>query len=227
MIITEEELSALRRAVAPYLSPARYRHTLGVAKSAAYLASSFFSKEAVRELCAAALLHDIAKELPQEEQKRLMQEGDEPLDEEDLSTPALYHAFAAPALIKRDFPRFATEDILSSVFYHTTGRAGMTLFEKIVFLSDYIEEGRTYPSCVKVRSDLAHALAEGVSPREALDRAVLSALEYTLSSLTERSLAVNSRTVAARDALLTEAAGKRTDRQDQSKERYGDTECQP
>lgn len=209
----------MREAVSLYLSPERYRHTLGVEKSAAWLSSFFFSEEAGREISAAALLHDIAKELPKEEQLRLIREGGAPLTEEDLSTPTLYHAFAAPALIRRDFPRFATENILSAVFAHTTGRANMTLFEKIIFLSDYIEEGRTYPSCVEVREQLLHALSEGVSPQEALDRAVLSTLEQTLLSLTERALPVNSRTAAARDALLARFAGKRANKAEHIKER--------
>ena len=34
------------------------------------------------------------------------------------------------------------EDILNSIFYHTTGRENMNVLEKIVYIADFIEPGR-------------------------------------------------------------------------------------
>ena len=54
-------------------------------------------------------------------------------------------------LIKGDFPAFADAAVLSAVRWHTTGRAGMPLAEALLYLADYIEEGRTFPDCVALR----------------------------------------------------------------------------
>lgn len=210
MTFSDTELSALRDAVCSRLSPARFAHTLGVEACVARLAPLFLSEEKRSELRAAAILHDIAKELPAEEQKQWIRAESLPLTAEDLSSPTLLHAFAAPALIRRFFPHFATEDILSAVFYHTTGRPGMTTFEKLLFLSDYIEEGRTYPSCIEVRRALFSDLENGVAPLAALDTAVLSVTEQTLRSLSARGISPNSRTLATRDFLLSRKDGENT-----------------
>lgn len=208
MMISEEDLSALSEEVAKRLSEKRYRHTLGVERMAGTLGNLFFPEEKVRALRAAALLHDIAKELPEEEQLALIRDGNFEGTEEDLASPNLYHAFAAPTLIRRDFPRFGAEEILRAVFFHTTGDAGMNTFEKILFLSDFIEEGRTYPSCVRVRESLFAALSDGTPKERALDDAVLLTLDLTVISLIERRMSINSRTVKARNSVLSELAQK-------------------
>lgn len=203
MKITEEELSALSAEVGTRLSEGRYRHTQGVEQMAARLGALFFPPDTVRALRAAALLHDIAKELPKEEQLSLIRESGFAVTEEDVSSPTLYHAFAAPALIRRDFPCFATEEILRAVFFHTTGDAEMNTFEKIIFLTDFIEEGRTYPSCVRTRERLFSALGKEMPPERALDDAVLFTLDLTIVSLTERHVPINLRTVKARNSMLS------------------------
>ena len=63
MIITEEMLSELRRSIANDMSEKRYSHTLGVERMARYLAG-FLLPDRINEISAAALLHDISKEIP-------------------------------------------------------------------------------------------------------------------------------------------------------------------
>ena len=78
----------------------------------------------------------------------------------------------------------------------------MDTFDKIVFLSDFIEEGRTYPSCIRVREDLFAALSGGKEKERALNEAVLLTLDLTIASLLERRLNINLRTVKARNSML-------------------------
>ena len=53
--------------------------------------------------------------------------------------------------MRRDFGITDT-DLLNAVAYHTTGRAGMSLLEKIVFLADAIEPNRAdYPGLQEIR----------------------------------------------------------------------------
>ena len=89
------------------------------------------------ELYAAGLLHDVAKELSREAQLAIMKQPSEvyTFEKEDLCSETLYHGFCAPYIILRDFPRFGTDEILKAVCFHTVGREGMSLFEKIIFLN--------------------------------------------------------------------------------------------
>ncbi len=42
-------------------------------------------------------------------------------------------------------------EIIDAVRYHTTGRYGMSLLEKIIYIADAIEPGRTYPGVDEIR----------------------------------------------------------------------------
>ena len=37
------------------------------------------------------------------------------------------------------------QDVLNAIHYHTTGRAGMSNLEKIIYVADMIEPGRNFP----------------------------------------------------------------------------------
>lgn len=189
----EESLNALELSIKDKLSPARYLHSLRV-KDAALKIAEFCYPEKKSELCAAALLHDIAKEIPREEQLEIMKLNPT-LNEEDYKSEKLYHAFCAPHIIKRDYPAFASADILSSVFNHTTGSGDMSLFDEIIFVADYIEDTRVYPECIKARDELFSSFS---SDREknvsALHRCALSELLNTAEHISKRSGTLNPRT---------------------------------
>ncbi len=192
---SEKELEALKEAVRARLSEKRFRHTLGVEKMAAYL-GKFCLKNKIQSLRAAALLHDIAKELPTEEQLDLIKKGGIRLTEEELLSVPTLHSFAAPYLIKRDFPRFSEKDILLACKNHTVGAPSMSIFEEIIFLSDYIEEGRTYKGSVSVRSELLKSLcASRAKNLKALHFATFSALNQTVIHLGNKKMPINPKTV--------------------------------
>ncbi len=147
---TAAELMILREKVRPYLSEKRYAHTLAVEVEAAFIASHVLPGR-VGSIRAAALLHDIAKELTSEKQLNYIRDFDIMFgDIEDYPEPVL-HALAAPAVISEHFSEYIDDDILSAVRYHTTGRAEMTVFEAIIFIADYIEPTRKYESCRRCR----------------------------------------------------------------------------
>ena len=52
-------------------------------------------------------------------------------------------------------------DILNAIRYHTSARAGMSLLEKIIFVADAVEPGRTYPDAARLRKEAFDDL-EGV-----------------------------------------------------------------
>jgi len=78
------------------------------------------------------------------------------------------------------------------VRYHTTGRANMTMLEKVIFLADYIEPGRSFPGVELVRE---LALSD-------IDKAVVQALGNTVNHLIENRRKVHPDTIAAYNSLI-------------------------
>lgn len=147
---TEDDLLSLREKVSERLSEKRFRHTLAVEEEAAFIAERLIP-EKKSEVRAAALLHDVAKELSSEKQLNYYYDFDIIKINADRTPEAILHALAAPAVIKREFSGFATDDILSAVAKHTTGKVGMSVFDAIIFISDYIELTRKHETCRKCR----------------------------------------------------------------------------
>ena len=52
-----------------------------------------------------------------------------------------WHAFIAPEIVKQKMG-IRNKKILSAIRWHTTGRAKMSRFEQIIFVSDYVEPER-------------------------------------------------------------------------------------
>ena len=197
MKFTEEQLNALSVELRSRLSEKRYMHTLAV-RDAALKIGSYFTELDLSELSAAALLHDVTKELTLQEQIGLFEKGNVKISDEDKDTPAILHSLSAPIIVKRDFPEFATPSILSAVEKHTTGDSGMTLFDKIIFIADYVEETRAYEPCIKVRQELYAMLSfesDCEKNESAVNKAVYDSLCFTENDVLKRGRALNSRSV--------------------------------
>lgn len=155
------------------LKPQRLRHSIGVAKLAAELADIY---GADRDTAwRAGMLHDIAKNIDYETSLVMCGELEAELDPVERTIPALVHPKLGAELIKCLFG-LTEGEITSAVRWHTVGRQGMTLLDKLIFVADMCEEGRSFPGVEDIRK-AAH---------ENLDRAALmcinSTIEYNLSS---------------------------------------------
>ena len=204
-MITLVQIEKLRESVASVLSEKRMKHTLAVEDMACLLGSIYFQDEEVLLLLrAAALLHDVTKELPDEEQLAILESYSvKPLPEELASMPTI-HALTAALVIPKRFPEFADPRVIDAVRYHTTGREGMSVFEKIIFLADYIDDTRTYPSCISLRDEFFSAKPEKMNEVERirhLDRAALDSIENTLSYLQSKERSIHPLTLEARTDL--------------------------
>ncbi len=122
----------------------RLLHTLNVGLLSAKLA--FDHGADCDKALIAGELHDCAKEIDMDEQRRLAiaVAGDLFVDDKLLHSPA-------GAYMARE--KFGIEDreILDAITYHTTGRGGMTVLDKIVYLADKIEPSRTYTDLSEMR----------------------------------------------------------------------------
>ena len=209
--ITEEMLNGLRSSVAEILSPKRLRHTLAVEEMAARLCGLYCPEQTLR-LRAAALLHDVTKELSVQDQVLLCNAYGIPVEKGDLLAPKTLHARTAAAQIPVDYPAFADPIVIAAVRWHTTGHAGMTLTEKLLYLADYIDASRSFRNCVLLRRYFWGAEPEQLTAaeREALLReTLLLSYDMTIRDLLEEGTPIAADTVEARNELLMEAADGR------------------
>ncbi len=206
--ITEKMLDSLRGQIKGSMSPKRFTHTAAVEKMVARLCALYCPEYAL-QLRAAALLHDLTKELAPEAQEALCAAYDIPVDELQRLSPKTYHAKTAAARIVRDFGQFADPIVINAVRWHTTGHAGMTLTEKLLYLADYIDDSRTFSSCVLLRRYFFGAEPELMAPEERekhLRATLLLSYEHTLKDLLAEGAPIDQDTVRARNELLAEAA---------------------
>lgn len=143
------------------LSPKRYQHSVNVAAECKKLALKY--GEDPDKAYFAGLLHDICKELPNEEQKEMVVRSGLTYCREELETRSLWHAIAGAYYVKSEFG-IEDIDILNSIRFHTVGRAGMSRLEEIVYMGDLISADRDYKDVDKMRklaySDLNKAMFE-------------------------------------------------------------------
>ncbi|MBQ6469706.1 MAG: bis(5'-nucleosyl)-tetraphosphatase (symmetrical) YqeK [Lachnospiraceae bacterium] len=136
---TADRMDEIDEALRKILPRKRYRHSQGVRFTSAALAMAHGADIAKAEL--AGLLHDCAKSMTDKELYRTCRKNNIALSESEERNPALIHAKAG-AFFSRERYKIDDEEVISAIRYHTTGRAGMTDLEKIVFTADYIEPMR-------------------------------------------------------------------------------------
>ena len=135
------------------LSKKRYEHSIGVAETAEELGDALGLPEAdIAKLIRAGLCHDISKEMSIEEQFALVKEaGIEPLPDY-YTVPVTLHQLSGAVLAKKLFG--IDKEIFDMIQYHCTGSPGMSLCDKILFLSDFIEPNREYEACKAMRAEI-------------------------------------------------------------------------
>lgn len=183
------DINTIKQRVRSVLSEKRFRHTLGVADEAERLAVRWGASPESAYL--AGLIHDMAKEIPYDDALRMLESFGFKADDDLRRCPALLHGPLAACLAQREFG-ISDTDILSAVRYHTTGRAGMTVLEKIIYLADFIEPNRCFDGVDEVRQ-LAY---------ENLDRAVLAESDMVIVFTVERGSFLHRGTVDTRNDLL-------------------------
>ncbi len=155
-------LRKLRKSVEKVQDARRFEHTLGVEYTAAALAMRFGGDiEAAR---VAGLLHDCAKCLSDEKKLSICRKNHLSVTEVEKKNPFLLHAKVGACLARKKYG-VENPDILNAIRNHTTGRKGMSLLEKIIFVADYIEPGRKHaPRLAEIRrlafTDLDQVLVE-------------------------------------------------------------------
>ena len=204
--ITEEMLNELRENITKTMSAKRVRHALEVEKMVTRLAE-MYQPEMDNTLRAAALLHDITKEYDDKVQLSILTKPGIEFSLKDRLAPKTFHARTAALLIPDIYPEFATDDVISAVRWHTTGRENMALFEKLLYLADYIDMSRDFEDCVKLREMFFSAKPEQMNDEEKLahlNRTLVASFDMTISALLRKGAVISGDTANARNALICE-----------------------
>ncbi|PKR85137.1 bis(5'-nucleosyl)-tetraphosphatase (symmetrical) YqeK [Heyndrickxia camelliae] len=159
----------------------RYIHTLGVMETAIQLAEKYGADTKKAET--SAIFHDYAKFRPLNEMRQIIVE--QQFDPRLLQfNPELWHAPVGAYLVQAEVG-ITDPEILDAIRYHTSGRIGMTLLDKIIYLADYIEPGRMFPGVEDAR-ELAQI---------SLDKALVYSVRNTIQFLLSRNQTVYPDTI--------------------------------
>ena len=146
----KDEIIKIRKSLEKSLDAKRYEHSLGVAYISSALAMRYGAD--ISKALVAGYLHDCAKCLSDEKKLSICKKNNIEISEAEQNKPCLLHAKVGSFLAKKEYG-IEDEDILNAITYHTTGRPGMSILEKIVYLADYIEPGRKLvPNLEKIRT---------------------------------------------------------------------------
>ena len=177
----------LRPIALSYLKAKRCAHVLGTAATAVKLAEKYGADAHRAEV--AGLLHDCTKKLSMAEQLALCERYGIVLDELEKKALKLLHAKTGAALARDVFG--VDDEIYNAILWHTTGKPGMTVLEKVIYLADFIEPTRDFPGVDTLRRTVW----------EDLDRGLLMGLEMTVEEMQKMGSPIHVNTLTARDYL--------------------------
>ncbi len=162
-------MDQLEEVVVRLLNPNRVAHVLGCREAAVELAARWGAD--TTDAARAGILHDITKALDGPLQLTLCAEYGTMLSDFSIKYPKTLHALTGSLVAERIFGE--NEAVVSAICHHTTGKAAMTLLEKIIYVADYMEPNRDFPGVEKLR-ELAYS---------DIDAALKLGLEMTLEHL--------------------------------------------
>ncbi len=171
------------------MSQRRLQHILGVEQTARALALTHGYDPERAGL--AALLHDYAKELPDQAFLDLIDEHQLDPDLKDWGNN-VWHGIVGIYQLQKDLG-ITDPEILRAIEVHTVGSAEMSLLDKIVYMADYIEPGRDFPG-VETARELANS---------DLNQAVAYATARTISHLASRGVPIYPQTLETYNAYIS------------------------
>lgn len=171
------------------LNKQRYEHSLRVRDTAVALAEHCKADTSKARL--AGLAHDCAKNMKDEEIINIIEKYGYNIQGIYKRTPNLMHGLAG-AVVARKIMGIEDEEVLNAISYHTTGRSNMSILEKIIYISDYIEPMRNFPGVDELRR-LAFCN---------LDEALLLSFDNTIKYVIDRGQLLHLNTIEARNYIL-------------------------
>lgn len=171
------------------LNEKKFGHCVRVEKMAIKLSKLY--KEDIQKVKIAAIAHDCAKFFSYEKMFGYMKKFNEPIDEIQKNVPYLLHGPVGALRLKEKF-NIKDKDILNAIKYHTTGRKNMSLLEKIIYISDLIEEGRDFKNVEIIRGEAF----------KNLDKALVMGCDTTMTYVMAKGQIIHPLTVQLRNSLI-------------------------
>ena len=184
-----------KKLVRKNLSEKRYTHTKNVKKMAVKLAKRWGADPEKAAL--AAILHDAAKELPKDRQLQIFAENAIIAENAPMRPTSVWHGIAAAILCETEWGVHDPE-VLSAIRCHTTGKPGMSLLDKIIYMADMTSAERNYPGVEALREE----------EFEDLDMALLHALKRTIDFVKEKGGRLDDQSVAAYEDLCAQLGAR-------------------
>ena len=184
------EYKEIEKIVKETLSEKRFLHSKGVAKTAEELAKIYGEDDKKAKIIGIA--HDIAKEMPKEDASNYAKEHNIIFDEVEQKESGLWHSKigAYVAIEKFGF----TKDMAQSIMYHTTGNTNMTTMDKIIFLADKTEDGRTVEAYIEARE----------VAKTNLDEAILIILKETIKYCLNKNSLIHPDTIELMNKIISQ-----------------------
>ncbi|NSW89605.1 MAG: HD domain-containing protein [Firmicutes bacterium] len=182
-------LEEIKEKLKKNIKPERYIHSINVMNTASDLAGYYSVDKRKAEV--AGILHDCARDFQKENMYELCREFGIEIDEIKKRQPELLHGPVGAYIAEADYG-IKDEAILEAIRVHTTGKENMSMLEKIIFISDYIEPGRKFPGVNNIRE---WALKD-------IDRAMVFAFDSTIRYVLEKGTLLHPDTVSARNYII-------------------------
>ena len=187
----EELLKTITRDLKEILSENRYLHSISTMEKAKELAKEYGQEEQITMLT--ALAHDIAKEMTDEEYFVYAKENNIPFDEFDKLNSITLHGKVGAYITYKKYG--FTKEMQDAILYHTTGRANMTLLDKIIYLADKLEDRRNDKGVEELRKIYEDS--------HDLDKTILWDIDYyTIPKMIEKQKLIHPNSIYARNDIL-------------------------
>ncbi len=162
----KEYISAINERISHTFGQHLYEHTISTLSYCQKLAKIYIIDKSLTlgaeniaessnicfKICVSAMLHDCGKIFNpgQLREIALKNIGRLNVTESDLEIDSMLHGFAGAFIAEEEFG-IKDDEILKSIKYHTVGYCDMSIADRIIYIADKVEEGRSYPEAAGLR----------------------------------------------------------------------------
>jgi len=182
------ELEEIIKFVKSKLSEKRFNHCIGVMNMCEKLAKIYGTD--IERAQKIGVTHDMAKEMTHEEDLEYMKENGIKLTDEEKGMPYLFHGYVAAEIARKELG--FDDEMCEAIKHHTTSKPNMTILQKILYVADKVEEGRTY-SDVNFYRNLAYT---------DIDECIIKILDYQISEDINNEMTIPSISCASRNYII-------------------------
>jgi len=145
----KEKIKEANKKVKKLYPESLYDHSIATLNYSLKLADIYLkdniSDDDLYKMCLAVILHDYGKLFGYDilKEKALKNKNRIIVEEGDFDIKPLLHGFGGAFIVEEEF-NIKDPQIINSIIYHSTGYEGMSLTDKIIYISDKIEETREF-----------------------------------------------------------------------------------